>query len=78
MLLWSDIHTWVKYISRLKEIWNDTREHQRTVDALQKCMQVRLQFCVFSSAIELMVVSPGRDFRSGRGDVAYGGRDCST
>ncbi|PBK91920.1 hypothetical protein ARMGADRAFT_1031383 [Armillaria gallica] len=39
MLLWSDMYTWLKYISRLKKIWNDTREHQRTVDASRKCMQ---------------------------------------
>ncbi|KAK0207365.1 hypothetical protein IW262DRAFT_1420502 [Armillaria fumosa] len=36
---WSDQNTWLKYISRLKKIWNDTHVHQRTIDALQKCMR---------------------------------------
>ncbi|PBK91921.1 hypothetical protein ARMGADRAFT_1063870 [Armillaria gallica] len=38
-LVWSDRHTWLKYISRLRKIWNDARDHQRTIDALKKCMQ---------------------------------------
>ncbi|PBK91908.1 hypothetical protein ARMGADRAFT_1081316 [Armillaria gallica] len=36
---WSDKNTWLRYISRLKKIWHDARVHQRTIDALQKCMQ---------------------------------------
>ncbi|KAK0216616.1 hypothetical protein EDD85DRAFT_995366 [Armillaria nabsnona] len=38
-LLWSDRHTWLRYLSRLKKIWNEAREYHRTVDALQRCMQ---------------------------------------
>ncbi|PBK66730.1 hypothetical protein ARMSODRAFT_1021164 [Armillaria solidipes] len=38
-LLLSDMRTWLRYISRLKKIWNDTRDHQRTVDILRKHMQ---------------------------------------
>ncbi|KAK0238289.1 hypothetical protein EDD85DRAFT_950510 [Armillaria nabsnona] len=40
--LWSDKRTWLRYISRLKKIWNDIREHQHAVDALRKHMQVQL------------------------------------
>ncbi|KAK0457264.1 uncharacterized protein EV420DRAFT_1480739 [Desarmillaria tabescens] len=36
---WFDKNTWSRYIARLKEIWNSTRDHQRTVDALRKRMQ---------------------------------------
>ncbi|SJL16083.1 uncharacterized protein ARMOST_19599 [Armillaria ostoyae] len=39
MFSWSDRHTWLRYILRLKKIWNDTRDHQRAVDALRKHMQ---------------------------------------
>ncbi|KAK0457253.1 uncharacterized protein EV420DRAFT_1549670 [Desarmillaria tabescens] len=38
-LLWFDRSTWLRYIFRMKKIWNDTRDHQRKVDALRKCMQ---------------------------------------
>ncbi|SJL16063.1 uncharacterized protein ARMOST_19579 [Armillaria ostoyae] len=38
-LLWSDRHTWLRYLSRLKKIWNEARNLQRTVDVLQRCMQ---------------------------------------
>ncbi len=61
-LLWSDRHTWLRYLSRLKKIWNEAREHQRTIDVLQRCMQVQL-VSEFLSVIVLMAVSPGRDFR---------------
>ncbi|KAK0431993.1 hypothetical protein EV421DRAFT_1742702 [Armillaria borealis] len=37
--LWSDRRTWLRYISRLKKIWNDTRDNQRAVDALRKHMR---------------------------------------
>ncbi|KAK0488410.1 hypothetical protein IW261DRAFT_1413951 [Armillaria novae-zelandiae] len=37
--MWSDRHTWFRYISRLKRIWHDARDHQRAIDALKKCMQ---------------------------------------
>ncbi|KAK0184963.1 hypothetical protein F5146DRAFT_1072833 [Armillaria mellea] len=39
MFLWSDRHTWLRYISRLKKIWNDTCDHQRVIDVLRKDMQ---------------------------------------
>ncbi|PBK66746.1 hypothetical protein ARMSODRAFT_977310 [Armillaria solidipes] len=39
VFLWSDRRTWLRYISRLKKIWNDTRDNQRAVDALRKHMQ---------------------------------------
>ncbi|KAK0442669.1 hypothetical protein EV421DRAFT_1736183 [Armillaria borealis] len=38
-LVWFDRHTWLRYISKLKRIWNDAPDHQRTIDALKKCMQ---------------------------------------
>ncbi|PBK91913.1 hypothetical protein ARMGADRAFT_1105446 [Armillaria gallica] len=39
MFSWSNRRTWLRYISSLKKIWNDTHDHQRAVDALWKEMQ---------------------------------------
>ncbi|KAK0488411.1 hypothetical protein IW261DRAFT_1588791 [Armillaria novae-zelandiae] len=38
-LLWSDMHTWFRCISRLKKVWINTRDHQRTVDGFRKRMK---------------------------------------
>ncbi|KAK0457259.1 uncharacterized protein EV420DRAFT_1549702 [Desarmillaria tabescens] len=37
---WIDKDTWLRYIFRLKKIWNNTRDHQRALDALGKRMRV--------------------------------------
>ncbi len=74
MFWWSNRRTWLRYIPSLKKIWNDTRDHQRAVDALWKEMQVQLVPDSFSASV-LTAVSIGGGFCCRRGEVARRGGD---